>query len=247
MKKILFAIALAVVATACNKDVEPASATADKGTLAVCLAATGEVAADGGVTKVTVPAHDSFNMTIAEMDGTELYSGTLGEWDATTLYDAGEKRIRLWSGDMTIEGYDKPYFEGTATATVRGYGLATDVEVAVEVANAAIAIETTELFDKYFRTASFHVETANTPAGIDYDASAGLLFVAPAAVTVCCAAEGPTGTKYELRQTTPVLQPQKRNIVRFDMQSAGNVVVNIEFNNEIIATEIIEVELNDKA
>ena len=245
MKKIIFAIALAVVATACHRGEEPAAA--EQGTLAVRLATTGAVNDESGVTPVAVPDVQSFGLLISEPSGEELYRGTVGESDATTLYDMGDKLVRIWSGDITVEGYDKPYFEGEATVTVQGYGIATDVQVDVAVANAALAIETTELFDGYFRTAEFIVETAHNPSGIAYDATAGLLFVAPAAVTVRCIAEGPTGTKYDLRQTTPLLEPQRRNIVRFDMQTAGNVQLNISLNDEVIATEVIEVELNDRA
>ena len=239
MKKILFAIALAVVATACNKDVESTSATTDRGTLAVRLTAStevGDTTNEQNKTVVACPANEQFNLSIADTaTGVKIYEGALGEYDATTLIPSGDKSIRIWFGDINDEGYDKPYFEGAAM-------------VEVGVANAAIAIETTELFDSYFQSATFTVVTENCTEGHAFDTTAeGLLFVAPAEVTVKCLAVGPTGTKYEFSQRTPALQPQRRNIVRFDMKSAGNVVVNIEFNNQLVGSELIEVELNDKA
>ncbi|MBR2352030.1 MAG: DUF4493 domain-containing protein [Alistipes sp.] len=252
MKKILFAIALAVVATACNKDVESTSATTDRGTLAVRLTAStevGDTTNEQNKTVVACPANEQFNLSIADTaTGVKIYEGALGEYDATTLIPSGDKSIRIWFGDINDEGYDKPYFEGAATATVQSYGLSAEAMVEVGVANAAIAIETTELFDSYFQSATFTVVTENCTEGHAFDTTAeGLLFVAPAEVTVKCLAVGPTGTKYEFSQRTPALQPQRRNIVRFDMKSAGNVVVNIEFNNQLVGSELIEVELNDKA
>lgn len=249
MKKILFAIALAAVAFACNKSEEAGTTAAGEGTLAVRLATTTELSntTDEGKTTVAAPTNELFNLSITDLATvTTVYEGSLADYDTATLMPQGEKSLRVWYGEMTDEGYDKPYFNGTATASVQGYGLAAEATIEVSVANAAVAIETTELFDSYFQSATFTVVTANCAEGHAYGAE-GLLFVEPREVTIKCVAVGPTGTEYTLEQKTPALQAQKRNIVCFDMRQAGNVVVNIEFNNEIIASEVIEVELNDKA
>ena len=249
MKKILFAMALAAVAFACNKSEEAGATAAGEGTLAVRLATTTELSntTDEDKTTVAAPTDELFNLSIADLaTATAIYEGSLADYDTATLMPQGEKSLRVWYGEVSDEGYDKPYFNGTATATVQGYGLATEATIEVSVANAVIAIETTELFDRYFQSASFTIVTKNCTEGHTYGAE-GLLFVEPHEVTIKCVAVGPTGTEHTLEQKTPALQPQKRNIVCFDMQQAGNAVVNIEFNNQTIASEIIEVELNDKA
>ena len=250
MKKILFAIALAVVATACH-NTESNIAQEQFGTMDIRLMTADHVSStDDTQTKYYVPRPDSdlLNLNISTPAGEVLYDGLIDDFDTTKQYATGEKIVKVWYSNIDDEGYNKPYFEGADVVTVPGYGMTAELSLTVAVANAAIAIECTELFNSYFASASFKVVTENCAEGHVYnDNSRELLFVAPRKVTVKCTAVGPTGTRYEISQPIENLRPGYRNIVSFDMKQAGNVSMKISFNNQIVGTHLIEVELNDQA
>lgn len=243
MKKILFAIALAVVATACytnegNKAVEV-------GKLAINAATRNEVAntsEEGRFYLTDVPAVEDLKVEIVGNGEVQSWA-TLAEFNVANeemRFISAPYTITLSHGDKGVEGWSKPYFEGSTTVEVPMYALTAEANIEVLLQNSIIAIETTDEFNGYFPQSSFKVKSFVWSAEKDE-----LLFLNSGKVTVTCEAVRQTG-KNEKFETTVTLQPTTRHTVLFDISTAGSAKVNVTFDGEI-AEVTEEFELNENA
>ena len=247
MKKILFAIALAVVATACHTSQEEGEVKVGK--IAINATTRSEVSenTDGKfvLSESLVPSAEELKVEI-EGNGETFAWATLAEFNEAVegglTFTTAPYAITLSHGEKGAEGWSKPYFEGSTSVEVPGYLLTATADVALVLTNSIIAIETTEQFDGYFPTSSFKINKFEWDA-----AKEELLFLnAGKEVTITCKATRQTG-KEESFESVVTLKPTTRHKVVFDLSTAGHAVVNISFDNEIVETIEMEFEMNDNA
>ena len=230
MKKILFAIALAVVATACNH--KEGDYTAQVGKIAIEAVTRGEV--DNNISSADnkfvlnselVPVANDLKVDIVGNNETFSWA-TLAEFNIENenlTFASAPYTITLSYGEKGVEGWSKPYFEGVTTVEVPQY------------------VETTDNFNGYFPESSFKIN------GFDWDSTkAELLFMNAGEVTISCEATRQTGTKTNL-ETKVTLKPATRHTVKFDLSTAGKATVNIIFDDELEEVIELDFELNDKA
>ena len=248
MKKILFAIALAVVATACNNN---EAVPTGEGFIKISAATRGEVAdtssADGVKITHYLPQTESLSVKI---EG----EGLLREWSTLKEFNA-EENLRFKSAPYTItlashaetkRGYGAAYFEGKAEVQVPDYDQTVKANIEVVLANSVVAITTTERFRGYFPSFKFSVK------GIEYNFESGdLLFMEAGNAEVVC--EAVRQAHLESGKTTTIkksvtLRPTTRHTLQFDLSTAGNLdIIEITFDDEFVETIEIEEELNDRA
>lgn len=248
MKKILFAIALAVVATACNH--KEGDYTAQVGKIAIEAVTRGEV--DNNISSADnkfvlnselVPVANDLKVDIVGNNETFSWA-TLAEFNIENenlTFASAPYTITLSYGEKGVEGWSKPYFEGVTTVEVPQYGLTATANIQVAVTNSIVAVETTDNFNGYFPESSFKIN------GFDWDSTkAELLFMNAGEVTISCEATRQTGTKTNL-ETKVTLKPATRHTVKFDLSTAGKATVNIIFDDELEEVIELDFELNDKA
>lgn len=248
MKKILFAIALAIVATACNH--KESDHTAQVGKIAIEAATRGEVennisSADNKfvLDGELVPAANDLKVEIVGNNETRTWE-TLAAFNAENenlTFASAPYTITLSYGEKGVEGWSKPYFEGATTVEVPMYGLTATANIQVAVTNSIVAVETTDNFNGYFPESSFKIN------GIEWDSTkAESLFMNSGEVTISCEATRQTGTKTEL-STKVTLKPATRHTVKFDLSTAGNANIHITFDDELEEVVELEFEMNDNA
>ena len=247
MKKILFALALAVVATACQTN--EGDQAIGFGKIAINASTRSEVSDSNTTSKLVldealVPSAKDLKVEI-EGNGTTQTWATLAEFEQAIAdgltFASAPYTITLSHGEKGVEGWSKPYFEGKTNVEVPMYGLTAEAEVLVELTNSIIAIETTELFDGYFPTSSFKIN------GLEWDPSKQeMLFMNAGEVTITCEAVRTTGSTSTLESKLQ-LKASTRHKVVFDLSTAGKAVINITFDNEIVKTIELDVELNENA
>ena len=246
MKKILFAIALAVVATACHTN---EGGDVQVGKIAINAATRSEVSESEAQSRFLLPENlmPSVDDLKVEMTGNNnaFTWATLAEFNEAVngglTFVSAPYSITLSYGEKGVEGWSKPYFEGSTSVEVPMYGLTAEATVDVEMKNSIIAIETTELFDGYFPQSSFKV------GSFDWSAeSEELLFMNAGEVKITCEATRQTGSVTKL-ESTVTLRPTTRHKVVFDLSTAGNATVNVVFDGEIVETVELEFELNENA
>ena len=245
MKKILFAIALAVVATACHTTEE---GEVKVGKIAINAATRSEVSENSEnkfvLNESLVPSAEELKVEIVGNDKNFTWA-TLTEFNEAVEggleFVTAPYTVTLSHGEKGAEGWSKPYFEGSTIVDVPGYRLTATANVEVLVQNSIIAIETTPNFDGYFPTSSFKVD------GFEWDAAKEeLLFLNAGEVTITCEATRQSGTKTSL-ESVVTLKPTTRHKVLFDLSTAGKATVNISFDDTIVETIELEFEMNDNA
>ena len=247
MKKIFLVIALGIAAMACQKN---NSDTALKEGKIVINASTRSEVSEANTSSKTV-LDESLIPQTKDLNVEITGNGTTQNWESLTEFrkaiDGGltfasaPHTVTLSYGEKGVEGWSQPYFEGSTTVDVPMYGLSVDADIMVTLANSIVSIKTTELFDGYFPTSSFKIN------GTDWDASKReMLFVNPGEISITCEAVRQSGstTKFESFVT---LKPTTHHIVVFDLSTAGNAVVNIVFDDQIVETIELEFELNENA
>ena len=260
MKKTLFAIALAVVATACHNEEEKGVQLFGK--IAIEATTRNEVSdneASGAKFNLqnwgVVPSVKDLKVEISGNGTTHTWE-SLDAFDAENnipngdasdkrlLFPATQHTIALSYGEKGVQGWSKPYFEGSTTVEVPGYELLANAQVEVILANAIVEIATTDNFNGYFKQSSFSIN------GIEWSAenieNHELLFMNPGEATITCNATRQTGSITEIQQIVE-LKPTTRHTILFDLSTAGNAIVKIAFDGEIVEEVELDVELNDKA
>ncbi len=244
MKKILFAIALAVVATACNTN--EGNTTTEVGKIAIVAATRSEVAAleEGRFTLDNVPTAEELKVEIVG-NGTTQSWATLAEFNAAVseglTFTSAPYIVTLSHGEKGAEGWSKPYFEGSASVDVPMYGLTAEANIEVVLANSIVVIETTEQFNGYFPQSSFKVKDIEWVADKEE-----MLFINAGEVKITCEAVRQTGKTTTL-ESTVTLKPTTRHTVVFNLSTAGNAEVNVTFDGEIVEVVEQEFELNENA
>ena len=244
MKKILFAIALAVVATACHTN--DGDKTLEVGSIAINAATRSEVAtsSDGRFYLTDAPAVEDLRVEIVGNDYAKSWE-TLSAFNAECAegltFIAAPYTITLSHGEMGAEGWSKPYFKGWTSVEVPMYGLTAEANIEVTLQNSIIAIEATDEFKGYFPQHSFKVKS------FAWDAEKSeSLYLNAGEVTVTCEATSQVG-KSSTFETTVTLKPTTRHTVIFDLSTAGNAKVNVTFDGEIVEVTEEEFELNENA
>ncbi len=246
MKKILFAIALAIVATACHTndtgDVQFGKIAINATTRADVTEAntSGKTVLDESL----VPSENDLKVEISGNGTTQTWA-TYSEFEQALneglTFPSTIHTITLSYGEKGVEGWSKPYFEGVAVVEVPKYELTVNADITVAVANSIVTVETTEQFDGYFPTSSFKIN------GVDWDSSKNeLLFMNVGEVSIVCNAERTTGAAATFESKLQLKASTHHKIV-FDLSTAGKAVVNITFDNEIVETVELEFELNENA
>ena len=244
MKKILFAIALAVVATACHTD--EGDKAVKVGSIAINAATRSEVAStsEGRFYLTDVPSVEDLRVDIVGDDYANSWS-SLSAFNAECAegltFNSAPYTITLTHGEMGAEGWSKPYFKGSTTVEVPMYGLTAEANIEVLLQNSIIAIEATNEFKGYFPQHSFKVKDFAWEAE-----RSELLFLNAGEVTVTCEATSQTG-KASTFEATVTLKPTTRHTVLFDLSTAGNAKVNVTFDGEITEVTEQEFELNENA
>lgn len=195
-----------------------------------------------------IPATDSFSLAITDSEGMSQEWGSVGEYSSEKHYfAAGDYSIRISSGNMDEEGYDKPCFEGETSVKVEARKSVT-ATVTAYIANTVVAVECTDNFNGYFPSSEF---TVSTKAGNSFTTTAPMerpLFIQPQEFSIECNAVKQTGENIALpKQIFTSVNPRTRYTVRFDVAQAGGASVTVELNDTVVEEIDLDAELNDDA
>ena len=243
MRKILFALALAVVATACHDNEEQSVQMGKIDIIAATRSEVGNATSSNSIFLSSAPSAKDLKVEI-EGNGKVLRWDTFAEFEKAIeeglLFTSAPYTITLSHGEKGVEGWSKPYFEGKTSVEVPGYELTVKAEVEVVLANSIVAVATNDNFKGYFPQATFKIN------GIEWDSSkTEHLFMNAGEVTITCDAVSQRGSTSHFSKVV-TLKPTTRHTVLFEL-TAGNASVTISFDDKIVATEELEFDLNENA
>lgn len=208
------------------------------------------VVSKGSLGLTNLPMTGDFSLAVTSTNGFSQNWSKISAYDASTKYSTGLYRATVSYGDISIEGFDSPYFTGYKDFYIDN-GSTTDVTVQASIGNAAVAIVCTENFENYFPQREFTLVTAahNTTIRFEQD-EMRCAFIDPYKFTVSGSVVTQTG---EVRAVaaTEFTDIEARTLykIKYDVNSGqvGGAKLVISFNDQVIDTQDIEIELNDRA
>ena len=196
---------------------------------------------------VQIPSAEDFALDISGSDDYQMH------WESVALFNRyepylaeGEYTLTISYGDKTVEDFDNPCFEGSATAVVKARKTS-EATITARIVNSLIVIECTDNFSSYFPSSEFVVTTSAGGTFSIEPPMQGSLFVAPESkVQVVCTARKQTGETVTFpAQEIEMTAPQTRYTLRYDVEQAGGSKLQITLNDETTEEIDIDAELNE--
>lgn len=203
----------------------------------------------------TLPLAEDFTITIKGVSVTYEWTGKVSEWDSTTKLTAGNYTVEAAYGSLEEEGFDKPYFYGTANFAVKA-GDTIAVPITVSLGNTIIKVSYSEYFKKYFTDYSFKLTRDNAEVVVFAKDETRGAFIDGYKIKVEGTMTGeqlienedgefvPKTFSYSKEYTN--LNEATAYTLAFDVNNVGGATLTITFNNDTVVTvELGDIELNE--
>jgi hypothetical protein len=237
--KTIFSVLALVLAVSCAKT---PSATCGQVIFSV---SSNDAVAD--VTKSNVsdytalPKAADFTITITGEDYT--WTGKISDWTPETVLTAGEYSVAANYGDIEVEGFDKPFFTGTADFTVKG-GEQTSVSIPVSLGNAIVRMTFTEAFNNYYPDYTFKLSRDGQEIAVFEKGETRAAFVDPWKFKLEGTLIGEMKTSTFSKEYSNLLEATSYTF-NFDVTNVGGGAITIKFNDTVETIELGDHELND--
>lgn len=250
MKNIFLCAVALLLAASCQND-NSEHITSGKGRIAITATTSGAVDTREGV-MLTTPQSSELSLEIAGAEGTKSWSSLSNYNYEQEYFTAGNYTVTISYGQSTAEGYNTPYYTASEAVEVLDRDRTTTVALTAKLANAIVAVKTTEAFDNYFPVSNFAVTTSTNTFEVDKLSAEHLFVAAGQSIAIDCTcirqANLATGkTETLATQTIPSTAATTRYVVTYDLSTAGGVSITVKLNDTIIDTIEFENELNPNA
>lgn len=200
------------------------------------------------VTKSNVSDYTSLpsaaEFTISVTGEEYAWTGKVADWSAETVLIAGEYSVTASYGDLeNEEGFDKPFFTGTQTFTVKG-GEQTQVSVPVSLGNAIVRMTFTETFNNYYPDYTFRLTREGKEIAVFAKGETRAAFIDPWKFTLEGVLEGEMKTSTFSKDYSNLSEATAYTF-NFDVTNAGGAAITIKFNDTVETVELGDYELND--
>lgn len=237
--KTFFGVLTLVLAVSCAKT---QSATSGQVSFAV---ANNQLVDDVTKSKVsdytTLPNSADFTITVTGEEYT--WTGQISTWDPATVLTAGEYSVTAVYGDLEDEGFDKPFFTGTATFVVKG-GEETAVSIPVSLGNSIVRMTFTEAFNNYYSDYTFKLTRGETTIATFNKGETKAAFVDPWKFRLEGTITGEMKT-FTFSKDYSNLNEATAYTFNFDVTNVGGATITIKFNDTVETVELGDHELND--
>lgn len=191
----------------------------------------------------TLPSAEDFIITILDASASQVWTGRISEWDATTSLLAGSYTVEAVYGDLEEEGFDKPYFTGSEEFTVKG-GESTSVSVPVALGNTVIKISCSDYFNRYYTDYTFKLTRDGAEIATFVKGETKAAFVDGYKIKVEGVLTGEVKT-YNFSKEYTGLDEATAYTINFDAPNVGGSTITISFNDTVETVELGDYELND--
>jgi hypothetical protein len=209
-----------------------------------------ETRADG--VQVATPQLSDFSLLITGNNFEKSWSSLTNYRTDDERYISGTYTVAIACGDSSQEGYNLPAFAASKSVEVLDRNRTTEVALTATVANAIVAIQTTEAFNNYFPVSEFTVTTTANSFEYNKHSSKHLFVAAGQNVKIDCSCirqSNLAANKSEAlaTQTISNTTAATRYVVTYDLTTVGGVSITVKLNQTIIGTIEVETELNPNA
>jgi len=244
-KGIAMCVLLAAALVSCSKEQGQATGGAVRFSVAGKDATVVEMTKSHVSDYTTLPSSSAFTISVKNADNSEVYSGLISDWDASTDLAVGNYSVTATYGAEGQEGFDKPFFTGTTTFSVIG-GETTEVSVPVELGNMLLKVDVSDWFAKYYTDYSFKVSTGS---GTDISFPKGetrAAFVDAYKFTISGEFTTQGNEKRSFtKDYNANLEARTCYTLHFDASNVGAEQVTVTFNDKTEDVDLGNVDLNE--
>ena len=197
---------------------------------------------------------DDFNIKISNQEGSISKSWLVSDFKQAGPLELaiGAYDVELSYGNIDEEGFDKPYFLGNSSVTVRE-AMESKVNVTAQIANSMVRCELSDIFSTYFSAYTLKLKSEK---GVEYVYTAedsrngNYLFLKPGKVTASITVTTQSGLTRKLEMDPFEAQPRHAYTLQFDINggsgfgTAGSLNV---FYDDMLNNEDIIIDISDKA
>ena len=191
----------------------------------------------------TLPSAQNFTITIKNASDATVFTGLISEWDEATLLPVGTYTVTATYGSLEEEGFDKPFFTGTADFTVKG-GEQTSVSIPVSLGNAIVRMTFTEAFNNYYPDYTFKLSRDGQEIAVFEKGETRAVFVDPWKFKLEGTLIGEMKTSTFSKEYSNLLEATAYTF-NFDVTNVGGGAITIRFNDTVETIELGDHELND--
>jgi hypothetical protein len=191
----------------------------------------------------TLPNAQNFTITIKNASDATVFTGLISEWDEATLLPVGAYTVTATYGSLEEEGFDKPFFTGSANFTVQG-AQTTEVKIQVSLGNTVILVNCTDNFKNYYEDYTFNLVRDGQTIVTFAKGETKAAFIDGYKVSIEGSVKSATNTKAFSKDYTNLNEATAYTVV-FDVKKVGGASITVTFNNEVVEVPLGDVELND--
>lgn len=243
----MLCVALLTGLTACNDDNPWQYSEGEGGIIA-------KVTADANVrdaiptrAQALAPDVSEFGLKLTKNDGT-----LSKEWNKVADFEEGQSfrsgtyTLEAYYGDIEEEGYNKPYYHGSAMINVRP-GETTEAAVTAQLANTMVDVQYTDAFINYFSDYSTTLHSEGHGHHEIAKSVSDPLYLAPGEVTVTVAFTKQNGQSATIQPAQFKAEPRHFYHITLDVNNGqvGDAVLVVKFD-DTVQTEDVEVDLSDE-
>lgn len=193
-----------------------------------------------------VPAADHFSVSLTKSDGTFTKTWTgVESFNRETAFAIGDYTLAAFYGDAESEGFECPFYKGSADVHVSP-GAVTDATVVATLANSMVSIRYTDKFNENFSDYSSSVQTEGHDWVVFAKSETRPAYIASSDVKVKVRLTNDAGKTVEVVPAQFTAQPRHHYVVTLDVEeTAGGLALDVVFDEDVVA-ETVEISLTDE-
>lgn len=250
-KTLLFLAAAASLGLASCSDESPWSGSDSEGAINLNFSTDGRVMrqtrADDGVSPV-VPDGNRFAVSLVKADGSYSKNWTGVEaFNREKSFPMGDYALTATYGDLDTEGFDNPYYKGSADVHVSP-GVENPVSVVATLANAMVSIRYTTQFMDNFSAYSASVQTEGHDWVVFAQNETRPAYIAPSEVKLNLTLTNEQGERVTIEPASFTAVARHHYVVTIGVEgdaANGGLALNVVFDDDVVA-ETVNVTLGDE-
>ena len=191
----------------------------------------------------TLPSAGDFTITITDASSASVWTGNISDWDSSTQLPVGNYNVTATYGAIDEEGFDKPYFTGSAVFSVVG-AQTTEVKISVSRGNTVVLVSCTDNFKNYYKDYTFNITRDGSTLVSFVKGESRAAFVDGYKFTLQGVIESETKTQTFSRDYSSLDEATAYTFL-FDAPNVGGSAITITFNNNVETIELGDLELNE--
>lgn len=237
--------------TACSDD-NPWAGESGQGGLRLNLATSAEVInarpqVRSGEQGPEAPEAENFSVKLEKNDGS--YSKTwdsLSDFNNGNSFPTGSYILTAFYGDKEQEGFELPYFEGTANVDVLE-ARESEASVTASLANCMVSIDYTDAFKAYFSDYSTTVHSEGHSYVKFEKGETRPAYINPGEVDLTIAFTRPNGKSAQIQPASFAAEAKHHYRITFDVNNGevGEAQLTIVFDESLVQEDVV-IDLSDE-